>query len=92
MQNKWKPEQMNKCPDLHERYERSLQQVRNLPDQEVIDLYRNEMLKLKTLNRFGRTSERFQGYPNTAKMNRWKRELERRNLPVPQVQLSEEEK
>ena len=64
--------------------------LRESPSSPVIDLYRQEMVKLKTLNRFGRRSEKFLGYPNTAKMNLCKRELERRNLPVLQVYLVEE--
>lgn len=54
-------------------------------DQEVTQRYAQELLKLKTLNQFGRHSERFLGYPNTSIMNCCRRELERRGLPIPAV-------
>jgi hypothetical protein len=57
--------------------------LRQMSDQDVTNRYSREVLKLKTLNRFGRQSERFLGYPNTLMMNRCKRELERRSLPIP---------
>jgi hypothetical protein len=91
MSNEWKPEQIYKRLDLHARHERALQRIRKQSDQEVVDGYRAEMLKLKALNRFGRQSEQFQGYPNTAKMNQYRRELEHRGLPIPEVSLPEKE-
>ena len=59
--------------------------VQEMLDQDVTHRYAQEMLKLKTLNQFGRHSERFLGYPNTLIMNRCRRELERRSLPIPPV-------
>lgn len=59
--------------------------LREMSDQEVIDRYCKETLKLKMLTQFGRHSERFSGYPDTGMMNRCKRELERRGLPIPPV-------
>jgi hypothetical protein len=59
--------------------------VQEMSDQDVTNRYAQEMLKLKTLNQFGRHSERFLGYPNTLTMNRCRRELERRGLPVQPV-------
>jgi hypothetical protein len=57
--------------------------VRHMSDQQVTDRYAQELLKLRTLNQFGRHSERFLGYPNTLTMNLCRQELERRNLPIP---------
>jgi hypothetical protein len=59
--------------------------VRQMSDQEVTQRYGRELLKLKTLNQFGRHSEPFLGYPNTLVMNLCRRELERQGLPVPPV-------
>lgn len=59
--------------------------IRQMSDQDVTRRYAQELLKLKTLNQFGRHSERFLGYPNTLIMNRCRQELERRGLPVPPV-------
>jgi hypothetical protein len=59
--------------------------VREMSDQEVTTRYAKETLKLKTLNLFGRQSERFLGYPNTLMMNLCKQELDRRGLPIPTV-------
>ena len=66
------------------------QRTRHISDQEVTRRYGQELLKLKTLNRYGRHSERFLGYPNTLVMNRCRQELERRGLPVPPVNPREE--
>ena len=60
-------------------------QMQTMTDQEVTERFMQELLKLKTLNQFGRHSERFLGYPNTSVMNRCRRELERRGLPIPPV-------
>jgi 8-oxo-dGTP diphosphatase len=65
--------------------------VRQMSDQEVTSRYCQEMLKLKTWNRFGQQSERFLGYPNTLIMKRCRMELERRSLPIPQVRLSSQQ-
>ena len=65
--------------------------VREMSDQQLKDRYYKETLKLKTLLRFGRQSERFLGYPNTLMMNLGRRELKRRGLPIPDVRLPEEE-
>ena len=59
--------------------------LQEMSDKEVTHRYAQEILKLKVLNQFGRHSERFLGYPNTLIMNRCKRELERRGLPIPPV-------
>jgi len=59
--------------------------MQEMSDQEVTHRYVQETLKLKVLNQFGRRSERFLGYPNTLTMNRCKRELVRRGLPIPPV-------
>ncbi|SRR5712692_1437114 len=64
--------------------------IREMSDQEVTNRYCKETLKLKTLNQFGRQSERFSGYPNTLMMNLCKQELERRGLPIPTVSLQGE--
>jgi hypothetical protein len=56
-----------------------------MTDQQVSDRYAQELLKLKTLNQFGRHSARFLGSPNTLMMKRCRRELQRRGLPVPPV-------
>jgi len=63
---------------LHER-------VRELSDQEVQDHYSQETLKLKTLLQVQRPEDPFLGYPDNAMMNCCKQELERRNVPIPQV-------
>jgi len=70
---------------------RQNEHLRAMSDQEVTDRYTKETLKLKVLNQFGRQSERFLGYPNTYMMNRCRRELEHRGLPIPHVQPSQEE-
>ena len=62
--------------------------IQHLSNQDVADRYTKELMKLKTLNRFGRRSEGFFGYPNTLMMNLCRRELERRNLPIPCVHIS----
>ena len=56
-----------------------------MSDQDVTQRYTRELLKLETLNQYGRHSECFLGYPNTSVMNRCKRQLERRGLPIPPV-------
>lgn len=63
--------------------------VRQMSDQQVTERYAQELLKLRTLNQFGRQSERFLGYPNTLMLNLCRQELERRNLPIPPVNLPE---
>ena len=45
--------------------------VQEMSDQDVTNRYAIEMLKLKTLNQFGRHSARFLGSPNTLMMKRW---------------------
>jgi hypothetical protein len=60
-------------------------------DHEIAERYCAELLKLKTLNRFGRHSERFLGYPNTAMMNRCRFELQHRGLSIPQVIVPEQQ-
>lgn len=67
------------------------ERVRALSDQEVSARYAEEMRKLKTLNRFGRHSERFLGYPNTQVMNLCQQECQRRGLPIPPVEIPGEE-
>lgn len=74
-----------KRPDLRERHERSKQKRQSLSDQEVTNCYTREGLKLKLLNRFGRQSRHFRGYPNTLLMNHCRQLLEQRNLPLPSV-------
>jgi hypothetical protein len=64
--------------------------VEKKSDQEVSERYVKEMLKLKTLNQFGRQSDRFLGYPNTLVRNLCRRELARRDLPIPRVSISRE--
>jgi len=64
--------------------------VREMSDQEVTNRYSREVLKLKMLNRFGRQSERFLGYPNTLVMNLCQLELERRGLPIPTLDVEGE--
>jgi hypothetical protein len=61
------------------------ERVRELSDQEVLDRYSQETLKLKTLLQAQRPGDPFLGYPDNAMMNCCKRELERRGLPVPQI-------
>jgi hypothetical protein len=65
--------------------------VQEMSDQDVTNRYAIEMLKLKTLNQFGRYSERFLGYPNTLIMNRCRQELERRSLPIPSVNPADQQ-
>ena len=59
--------------------------MNTMTDQQVSDRYAKELLKLKTLNQFGRHNARFLGYPNTLMLNRCRQELERRGLPIPAV-------
>ncbi len=68
--------------------------VRATPDQEVIDRYTQEMTKLKTLNQWrskGKPGKRPCNYANIGIMNLCKWELDRRGLPIPQVNPSEGE-
>ena len=69
-----------------DRFAKKLTECMNeMTDQQVSDRYTKELLKLKTLNQFGRHSARFLGYPNTLMLNRCRHELERRGLPIPPV-------
>src|SRR5712691_2269264 len=61
------------------------QKTQLMSDQEVTQRYAQELVKLRTLNDFGRHNERFLGYPNTLVMNSCRQELKRRGLPVPPV-------
>jgi hypothetical protein len=70
-------------PDLFAKKPTDL--MNEMTDQQVSDRYTKELLKLKTLNQFGRHSARFPGYPNTRIMNHCRRELKRRGLPIPAV-------
>ncbi len=90
MSNEWNLSNRFKRPDLLARHTRYKQRILALSDQDLTDYYTTEMLKLKTLNRFGRASEKFRGYPNTLRMNLCAQELKRRDLPVPQIHLPEE--
>ncbi len=78
-----------KRPDLEDRYERAQQKLQMLSTQEIRMLYVQEMLKLKQLKHFGRSSPRFAGYPNTLLMNRCGRILTCRNTVLPLVVLPE---
>jgi hypothetical protein len=89
MFNNWNPSDRFKRPDLLARHAHYERRIHALSDQGLADHYTTEMGKLKTLNRFGRLSEKFKGYPNTLKMNLCQSELKRRGLPVPQVHLPE---
>ncbi len=80
-----------KRPDLIERHERFKQRRQSLSDQDVTNCYTREGLKLKLLNRFGRQSKHFRGYPNTLLMNYYRQLLEQRNLPLPSVFLPEDQ-
>ncbi len=62
-------------------------------DQELMDRYSQEMLKVKMIVRWkrqGRQEKRPCGYPYTLKMNLCSRELKRRGMPLPEVKLSDE--
>jgi hypothetical protein len=61
--------------------------ISHLSNEELVQRYRTEAVKLKTLNAFGRWSSRFLGYPNTYQMNRCQHELRRRNVPLPLIHL-----
>ena len=61
--------------------------LEGMTDQQLSDRYSLEVLKLKTFRQFGRESDRFLGYPDTAMMNRCSAELKRRGLPLPVVHL-----
>ncbi len=76
---------MRNKPSTDHLMKQLIDQMQTMTDQEVTERYAQELLKLKILNEFGRHSERFLGYPNTSVMNRCRRELERRGLPIPPV-------
>lgn len=76
---------MKNTPSTDRLMKQQADQMQTMTNQEVTERYAQELLKLKTLNQFGRHSERFLGYPNTLIMNRCRRELERRGLPIPLV-------
>jgi len=80
-----------KYPELEERYQRSLETIQKMTDEEVLAAYIAEMLKLKRLLRFGRQSERFQGYPKTSLMNRYRRVLVSRKVNIPRITLADVE-
>ena len=73
----------------NQRQEVARPKIQLMSDREVAQRYTQELLKLKTLNQYGRHSERFLGYPNTLIMNQCKRELERRGLLVPAVNAAD---
>lgn len=66
--------------------------VQELTEQQLNERYVQELRKLKALNQYGRHSAHFQGYPNTLVMNRCKRELMRRGLPVPPINQPDADK
>jgi hypothetical protein len=72
-------------PELEERYQRSLETIQKMTDQEMLAAYTTEMLKLKRLLRFGRQSEHFQGYPKTSLINRYRRILVSRKVDIPRI-------
>ena len=82
---------MNNTPKTECFRKKMSDSMNKMTDQQVTDRYAQELLKLKMLNQFGRHSEQFLGYPNTLMMNRCRRELERRGLPIPPVNPPEEE-
>lgn len=61
-----------------------------LSDQELLGKYTEETLKLKYLNRFGRDSPHFRGYPKTLLMNTCRHLLGQRQAPIPSVILRED--
>ena len=65
--------------------------INKMTNQELLDWYTEEMLRLKASLALEKRQQRFLGYANTAMMNRCKRELERRGLPIPQVHPTEEQ-
>jgi hypothetical protein len=77
-------------PELEEVNTRFRQRLQSMSDQEVINCYNREMLKLKVLNQFGRYSAQFRGYPNTRVINLCSRIADARNLPRPSLILSAE--
>lgn len=77
---------MNNQPRMNSQRQEVLRpEMQDMSDQDVTQHYTQELRKLRALNQYGRHSERFQGYPNTLVMNRCRRELERRGLPIPPV-------
>ncbi len=75
---------MNDHPHMKDQNTHGLA-LQELTEQQLGERYMQELQKLKLLNQHGRHSARFQGYPNTLVMNRCRKELERRGLPVPPV-------
>ena len=77
---------MNNQPRMNSQHQDVLRQkIEAMSDQDLTQRYTQELLKLRTLNQYGRHSEHFLGYPNTLVMNWCRQELERRGLPVPPV-------
>jgi hypothetical protein len=71
------------------------EKIHEMPDQDVLGRYICETRKLKTLNLWraqGKQGARPCRYPNLGMMNLSKRELERRGLPVPPVDLPAEQR
>lgn len=77
-----------KYPELEERYQRRLETIQKMTEQELLAASTTELLKLKRLLRFGRQSERFQGYPKTSLMNQYRRVLVSRKVTIPPITLS----
>ncbi len=75
---------MNDRPGMKSQSQQSFD-ARELTEQQVSERYTQELRKLRVLNQHGRHSPHFQGYPNTLVMQRCRRELERRGLPVPPI-------
>ncbi len=75
---------MNDLPRM-KRQPRHSFDARELTEQQLCERYTQELRKLRVLNQYGRHSSHFKGYPNTFVMQRCRRELERRGLPVPPV-------
>ena len=78
-------------PELEEVDKHFRQRLQSMSDQEVIDCYSREMLKLKILKQFGRYSVWFRGYPNIRVMNLCRRIGDVRNLPRPSLVLPDED-
>ena len=91
----WEPHELWKCPEeyaLMKRYmQRQRQMVHDMLDQDVINRYGEEILKLNMIlqwDQHGRQGNRPCAHPDTSLMNRCAYELRRRGLPLPQVHLA----
>ena len=70
------------------------QKMHTMSDQEVIDRYTKETVRLKTINQFTQQGKKRPSdvpHPNTIMINLSRQELERRGLPIPLVNLPEDE-